>query len=123
MSISFPHSLLVRFVFPPMHLISIFLSHTQNDAGSSELGAIFNLNIFTTFIKARISCTSGTGTSSDIPFHYNEIQDTFFVPSGSSEGVVGSEEQLFAVFNSARLDSVKYLLLYVELHDPDLCAF
>ncbi len=85
------------------------LSYFQNDAGSSQLGENVDYNVFTTFIKARISCTSGTGSSNDIPFHYNVIQDTFLVPSGSPDGSVGSEEQLFAVFNSARYKAIVIL--------------
>ena len=75
-------------------------SHIQNDPGSQLLAENSQANLFTTFVKARISCSSGTGTPGDIPFHFNEIQDTFFVPSGS--GSMGEPEHLYAVFTSAR---------------------
>ncbi len=93
----------------------------QNDTGSDQLGENIDYNVFTTFLKARISCTSGTGSSNDIPFHYNEIQDTFFVSSGSPDGAVGSEQQLFAVFNSARY--IECTCTFNIFDVVDMCSF
>ena len=78
------------------HSLSLSLSLSQNDTGSNDPTFGSSVNVFTTFIKARISCSSGSG----IPYHYNNIQDTFLVQSGSYDGSTNARH-LYAVFSSA----------------------
>jgi hypothetical protein len=56
-----------------------------------------NYNVFTSFLKARMTCVSG-GENGDIPYYYDNLQDTFLVESETSDG--GVERSLYAVFTS-----------------------
>jgi hypothetical protein len=54
--------------------------------------------IFTSFLKARMTCVSGTGGAGAIPYHYDKLRDTFIVESKRSDGSV--ERNLYAIFNA-----------------------
>lgn len=70
----------------------------QNDLGTTELTTRSATPLFLTYIKARISCASSTGESTVIAYHYNNIQDTFYLPSSQSDN---GAQHLYAVFTSA----------------------
>jgi hypothetical protein len=53
--------------------------------------------IFTTFLKARMTCVSGGG-GNEIPYYYDELQDTFLVESEKEDGSL--EKKLYAIFTA-----------------------
>lgn len=72
------------------HFAYFFLKETavENDCGKTvfsrvaricknDMGGRFLLeDTWTTFMKARLNCSH----SGDVPFYYNELQSTFFLP-------------------------------------------
>ena len=49
--------------------------------------------LFTTYIKARFSCSSNPDSRTGVPYHYNELYGTYYH---------ATEEKLYAVFRSAQ---------------------
>jgi hypothetical protein len=47
--------------------------------------------IFTTFLKARMTCTSHTSGGNGLVYHYNDLYDTYYVPE---------EAKVYALFRS-----------------------
>ena len=58
--------------FPPSLPPSLPLS-PQNETGAAS-PSNDNTIIFTTFLKARIKCSSGSGMNGDLPFHFNNLR-------------------------------------------------
>ena len=54
--------------FPPFLPLS-----PQNETGAAS-PSNDNTIIFTTFLKARIKCSSGSGMNGDLPFHFNNLR-------------------------------------------------
>jgi hypothetical protein len=72
----------------------------QNDTGVTDTINPFrgDYDIFTTFLKARMTCVSGGGGSGEIPYYYDELQDTFLVESEKEDGSL--EKKLYAIFTA-----------------------
>lgn len=71
-----PPSLSLRLSIPPSVLLSIPPSlPSQNDVGvyDSINPVALNHNIFTTFLKARMTCVS-RGNSGELPYYYNQLR-------------------------------------------------